>query len=127
MGRPRKEIDIETILEMRSKGDKIASIARQMRISETTLSRRFADLNQEGILTKYRQLQGLQLTELQARILETADSKNLEYCSLTELLRSFYVLKKAEITIQGKESSKISGLMSHLLALQEAEKEGRNG
>ena len=92
-----------------------------MRISVTTLSRRLADLNHEGVLTKYRQLQGLQLTELQAEILETVDSKDFEKDSLIELMRAFHVLKKAEKSIEAKESFKVRGLLDYLQALESSE------
>lgn len=93
-----------------------------MGVSIPTLSRRLAFLeHQKGILTKYRQLQGLQLTELEARILEAVDSNDFENASLIELLQAFHVLKKAEIAIQGKESFKVRGLLAHLLALEKVE------
>ena len=122
MGRPKKKIDDMSLLKMRGEGKHLQEISGVMGVSIPTLSRRLATLHHEkGILTKYRQLQGLQLTELQARILETADSKNLENASLVELLRAFHVLTKVEKAIQGKETFKVSGLLDHLLALESQE------
>ena len=119
MGRPKKQIDEVRLLEMRGSGKKLKEISIRMGISIPTLSRRLAVLRHEkGILTKYRQLQSLQLTELQARILEAVDSKNFEDASLIELLRAFHVLWKVEKSIQGKESFKVWGLLNHLLALE---------
>lgn len=123
MGRPKKQIDEVRLLEMRASGEKLKEISIRMGISIPTLSRRLAVLRHEkGILTKYRQLQSLQLTELQARILETIDSKNFEDASLIELLRAFHVLWKVEKSIQGKESFKVWGLLDHLQALESQEK-----
>lgn len=119
MGRPKKQIDEGRLLEMRGSGEKLKEISIRMGISIPTLSRRLAILRHEkGILTKHRQLQGLQLTELQARILETIDSKNFEDASLIELLRAFHVLWKVEKSIQGKESFKVWGLLDHLQVLE---------
>jgi len=119
MGRPKKQIDDASLLKMRGEGKFLKEISEEMQISTRTLSRRIAFLqHQEGILTKYRQLQGLQLTELQARILEVADAQSFENDSLLELLNAFSVLKKAEIAIQGKESFKVWGLLDHLRALE---------
>lgn len=118
MGRPKKQIDEVRLLEMRASGEKLKEISIRMGISIPTLSRRLAVLHHEkGILTKYRQLQSLQLTELQARILEVVDSKNIEDAPLIELLRAFHVLCKLEKSIQGKESFKVWGLLDHLQAL----------
>lgn len=119
MGRPKKQVNEETLLQMRGEGKYLKEISKEMGVSTTTLSRRIVDLHhKKGILTKHRQLQGLQLTALQARILETIDSKNFEDVSLIELLRAFHVLWKVEKSIQGKESFKVWGLLDHLLALE---------
>lgn len=119
MGRPRKEIDELNLLAMRGEGKKLKEISKEMAVSMTTLTRRLATLHHEkGILTKYRQLQGLQLTELQAGILEAVYEKSNENDSLIELIQAFNVLKKAENYIQGKESMKIRGLLDHLRILE---------
>lgn len=122
MGRPKKQIDEVRLLEMRGSGKKLKEISVRMGVSIPTLSRRLAVLcHEKSILTKYRQLQGLQLSELQARILETVDKKGFENDSLIELIQAFLVLKKAEISIQGKESFKVLGLLDHLQALESLE------
>ena len=119
LGRPRKPIDDTKLLSLRGEGRKLEEISKTLGCSIPTLSRRLAILNHEkGILTKYRQLQGLQLTELQAQLLKAAESKDFENASLTELLQAFHVLKKAEMAIQGKASFKMKGLLDHLLALE---------
>lgn len=119
MGRPKIQIDDANLLKMRGEGKFLKEISEEMQISTRTLSRRIAYLQyQEGLLTRHRSLQGLNLTELQARILETIDSKNFEDASLIELLRAFHVLWKVEKSIQGKESFKVWGLLDHLLVLE---------
>jgi len=119
MGRDKKHIDDVTLLDMRSKGKNLKEISKAMGVSIPTLSRRIAWLKyQKGILTKYRELQGLQLTEHQARILEAVDTKDFSKASLVELVRAFHILKKAEIAIRGKESFKVWGLLDHLRALE---------
>lgn len=119
MGRPKKQIDDANLLKMRGEGKFLNEISQEMQISTRTLSRRIAYLQyQKGLLTRYRTLQGLNLTELQARILEAVDSKNFEDASLIELLRAFHVLWKVEKSIKVKESFKVWGLLDHLLALE---------
>jgi hypothetical protein len=125
MGRPQKHINEVALLDMRTAGRKLEEISKEMGISIPTLSRRIAVLKYEkGLLTKYRELQGLQLTELQARMLEAVEANNFENASLIELLSAFNILKKAELTIQGKGSFKVWGLTEHVMALEKAEKEG---
>ena len=122
MGRPKKEIDDMALLRMRGEGKSLPEIAKAIGASVPTLSRRITVLKyQKGLLTKYRELQGLQLTELQARILDMVDSNKIENAGLLELLNCFRVLKKAEIAIQGKVSFKVWGLLDHLLALESQE------
>ena len=119
MGRPKKKIDDMTLLSMRSEGKKLKEISKEMEVSIPTLTRRIAALqHQKGILTKYRELQGLQLTAHQAKILEAVDAKDFKECSLSELISVFNILKKAELTIQGKGTFKIWGLVEHLMALE---------
>ena len=122
MGRPKKQIDDVTLLNMRGAGKKLSEISKEMSVSIPTLSRRIAILqHKKGLLTKYRSLQNLQLTGLQARILEVVDSQDLENAPLIDLVRAFHVLKKAEIAIRGKECFKVWGLLDHLQALERQE------
>ena len=103
MGRPKKHIDEVTLLAMRGEGKHLREISKEMGVSTTTLSRRIADLQyKKGILTKYRQLQGLELTALRARILSTIDLDHIEKASLIDIANALYVLTKLEISIQGK-------------------------
>ncbi|MEA2013963.1 MAG: helix-turn-helix domain-containing protein [Thermodesulfobacteriota bacterium] len=122
MGRPKKQIDEITLLRLREEGKTMKAIAKIVGVSVPTISRRIASLKyQKGILTKYRELQGLQLTEHQARILEAVEAKDFEKADLAELLNAFSTLKKVEIAIQGKESFKLRGLLDHLQALEHSE------
>ena len=122
MGRRKKQLPEDVIIAMRANGKQINDIAAKLGVCKTTISRRLTVLHREkGILTKYRSLQSLQLTELQSHILSAVDSKNFENASLTELLQAFHVLKKAELAIQGKESFKLKGLLDHLRVLERQE------
>ena len=118
MARPRKQIDEVVLIKLRESGKTQEEISKELGISIPTVTRRLAVLcHEKGILTKYRQLQSLQLTELQVRILEAVDSKNIEDAPLIDLLRAFHVHWKVEKSIQGKESFKVWGLLDHLLEL----------
>ena len=119
MGRPKIEIDPELIFEMSSKGATVKLMAKLFGVSQKTLSRRMADLQlNEGILLRYRSLQTLQLTALQAKILENITDEKIENASLLDLVRAFAILKKAELGLKG-EKVKISGLLGMLVKLEE--------
>ena len=78
-------------------------------------------------MTKYRELQGFQLTGLQFRLSECLLPEKIEKASLLDLVKSFSVLHKAERRIKGKEgkaSFKIEGLLEYLLELERRENEG---
>ena len=87
-----------------------------MGISTATLSRRIAELeNKTGILTKYRELQGLQLTVLQFRILQEITPEKIMSASLTDLVRCFRILSKAESSSLNIGKIRVSGLLQYLI------------
>lgn len=117
MARPKKIIDDDALLVKRGEGKTLREISQDLGVSIPTLSRRIAYLqHHEGILTKYRELQGLALTELQAKMLAAIDWDHIEKASLVDIANALYVLTKAELSIRGKESGK--GLVDHILALE---------
>jgi len=119
MGRPKIEIDPELIYEMSSKGATVKLMAKLFGVSQKTLSRRMADLQlNKGILLRYRSLQTLQLTALQAKMLENVTDEKIEKASLLDLVRTFAILKKSELGLKG-EKVKISGLLGMLVKLEE--------
>jgi transposase-like protein len=122
MGRRKKETNEAAILLQRSQGASIKSISQDLGISTATLSRRIAELqHKQGILTKYRELQGLELTGLQLRMLESLTPEKMSQASLSELLSCFHILKKVEMAIQGKGNLKITGLLQYLVEMEKEE------
>ena len=71
-------------------------------------------------MTKYRGLQGLQLTSLQFRLLESLTPERIKESSLPDLVRSFSILYKTEIAIKGKDSFRVNGLADYLLEIERA-------
>ena len=125
MGRPKIEIEPELIYEMSSRGATIKEMADVTGVCTKTLSRRMAELKlHQGLLLKYRSLQTLELTALQARVLNAITPEKIESASLIDLARAFSILKKAELGIEGKPSG-AKGLLHFLLQLEEEEKEER--
>jgi hypothetical protein len=87
------------------------------------MSRRIAELQaQQGILLKYRSIQTLKLTALQARVLEAITPEKIKSDSLVELCRAFEILKRAELGIEG-DPPKIVGLIGYLVEMERQRKE----
>jgi len=123
MGRDKLKVDEMAILEMRNAGKNIDEISRDLGVSTVTISRRIAELKyKEGLLTKYRELQGLRLTALQFRVLESLTPERINQCSLPDLVRCFSILDKAERAIRGKGSFKVHGLVDYLLEIEREKK-----
>jgi DNA-binding MarR family transcriptional regulator len=121
MGRPEKEIDTELLLELSERGLSQKQLAEQLSVSVPTLSKRIADLQQkQGLLLKYRDLQSLQLTALQARILEAITPEKIDGASLKELIGAFDILKKHERVAEGLPSD-IKGLVGYLTEIEKEE------
>jgi transposase-like protein len=121
--RGRKEIpvDMEAALDLLSRGEKVPAIAKELGINQYTLRNRIADLQQkQGLLLQYREIQSLQLTELQARVLEAITPEKIEDANLRDLIASYKILKDKELVVEGKPSE-IRGLVAHLIHLEKQE------
>ena len=119
MGRNKKEIDPVLLHSMFSKGMTQKEIAKAFDVSHVTLAKRMVEItHKKGILLKYRSLQTLQLTSLQARILEAITPEKIEKASLADIMKAFKILKSMEPGI-AKERYKITGLTEYLMELEE--------
>ena len=125
MGRPRKQIDDVTLLGLRGEGKTLKEISKEMGVSVPTLTRRLALLrHKNGLLTRYRELQGLRLTQLKARLLAAIDPDHLEKASIVDLANAVYVIEKAQMAIQGQSGGKMEGLVGYLQALEDQGSKG---
>lgn len=125
MGRKRKEIDPIKVHELSLKGMTQKDMAKELGVSHVTLARRMGEIRAEqGILLKYRNLQNLQLTALQFKILEAVIPEKMEEASLVDLVRAFKILKDAEREMVN-EKVNITGLVGYLLELEEQEKNAK--
>jgi len=124
MGRHKLAIDESRILELRSEGKTIKEISEDLGVSTATLTRRIAELqHMKGFLTKYRELQGLQLTELQFHVLEAITPEKLDRATLLELVRAFAVLVKIEKRFRTEPSLNLGGrLVDYLLEIERMER-----
>ena len=123
MGEVGDKLDVspETLWDLGMRGLTQKEAAEELGISASTLSRRLAKIQQkQGLLMKYRSLQSLQLTELQARVLEAITPEKIHEASLKDLVSCFKILKDKELNIEGKPSE-IKGLVGYLVELERKE------
>jgi predicted transcriptional regulator len=126
-GRPQKEIDIDAALDLIMRGESRKDTALELGISPPTLRARIADIQKkQGLLLQYRAIQSLQLTELQARVLEAITPEKINDAPLRDLVMSYKILKDKELNIEGKPSE-IKGLVAHLIYMEKQEQALANG
>ena len=114
-------LDTETILDLQEMGLTQPQAAQELGISAQTLSHRIAKIQEkQGLLLQYRAIQSLQLTELQARVLEAITPEKIQGASLHELVAAFKILKDKELVIEGKPSE-IKGLVAYLIEMEKQE------
>lgn len=119
---PKKlDIDTEVLLGFGEMGLSIKEQADEIGCSTATISNRIAKIQQEqGILMKYRALQSLQLTSIQAKILESITPDKIEQAPLRDLVFAFKILKDKEAVLDGKPSD-IKGLVGYLIKIEKEE------
>lgn len=123
MGRKRKEINPVKIYELSSQGMTQKDMAKELGVSHVTLAKRIGEIRaQQGILLKYRNIQSLQLTALQYRILESITPENIENASLLEKVKAVKLLKEMELKLSKPEHIKIKGLVGFLIEAEKQEK-----
>ena len=121
MTKLKTEIDPETLMDLYEMGLTQKQASNELGICSQTLSKRMADIQKkQGLLLQYRSLQSLQLTELQARILEAITPEKIEESCMKDLVLAFKILKDKEQVIEGKPSE-IKGLVSYLIKMEEEE------
>lgn len=114
----RKEIDHDLMFDALERGVARKDLAGMLGISSSTLAARIGDIQKkQGLLLKYRNVQALQLTELQARILEAITPDKIEEAPLKDLVLCYKVLKDKELITEGKPSE-IKGLVSYLIHME---------
>lgn len=123
-GRPKKEVDTETLYDLAIRGLNKKEMAEEMGLSVPTLSARIADIQKrQGLILQYRALQNIQLTDLQAKILEAITPEKIEEASLKELVMSYKILKEKELLDTGKPTD-VKGIMHYLIQIEKEEMAG---
>ena len=112
------ELDSDTLMDLAEMGLTQKQIAGEMGCHPMTIASRITKIQKEqGVLIQYRALQSLQLTELQARVLEAITPEKIESAPLRDLVVAFKILKDKELALDGKPSD-IKGLVAYLIELE---------
>lgn len=74
--------------------------------------------NNTNVIEEYRSVQNLQLTSLQAKILENIDEDKMEDANLRELVSAYNILKNNERLEVGKPTE-IHGLVGYLTYMEQ--------
>ena len=119
------ELNTEILHDLLSKGVPRKTMATEMGVSVHSLNKSIAELQMsQGLLLKYRELQNLLLTGLQAKVLEAITPEKIESASLIELVSAFKVLKDKELVMTGK-CNNITGIVGYLVQLEKEDAQGK--
>ena len=117
----KANVDFEVLMDCLDRGMTQKEAAETLDVSESTISKRIAKIQAEqGILMRYRALQSLQLTQLQAQILENITPEKIAEASLRDLVMAFKILKDHELTLEGKPKE-LKGLIGYLMQIEREE------
>ena len=126
-GRPKSEVDEDILIDLLSDGWNKTDISQELGVSVPTLNHRIADLQKkEGMILQYRALQSLELTEIQAKILEQITPEKIIGASLRDLVTAYKILKDKELVSEGRPNE-IKGLVGYLVQLEKEEGKAKVG
>jgi len=115
------ELDLDVAFDLIEKGATRTEVARELGVSIAELSSKLLNLREKhGILTEYRTLQTMQLTELQYKVLDSITDDKIAEAPLRDLVYAFKTLKDKELIGEGKPSE-IKGLVAYLIELEKQE------
>ena len=125
MGAPEKDIDFDILYDLGDRGFTQKEQAESLGVSIPTLAKRIGEIQKnQGIIMQYRALQSLQLTELQAKILENITVEKIDAAPLHDLVVAFKILKDKELVVDGKPTE-IKGLVAHLVHIEKMKAAGK--
>lgn len=115
------ELNTEILHDLLNRGASKLAIAKDYGISVRDLNRITGDVkSKKQSILDYREIQHLQLTELQSKLLAGITEDKIMCASLTEIVNAFKSLKDKELVIQGK-ATQITGIVGYLVALEKEE------
>lgn len=119
-------LNTEILCDLLATGAPKKAVAKELGMTVAGLNRTIKELQtSQGLLLQYRELQHLQLTNLQARVLEAMTPEKIDSASITELAQVYRILKDKELVSQGKATN-ITGLVGYLVQMEKEELEKNN-
>lgn len=113
------DVSIDEIMGLLEEGLSGKQVAAVTGCSIATIQNRVAALlKEQGVLESYRSVQHLELTKIQARILDSITDEMLANANLKDLTTAFKVLKDKEQTDLGKPTE-IKGLVAYLVHIEQ--------
>lgn len=125
----KKEAQALRVMDLVERGCSAKEIASDLKargedVDKKELSILIGELEKERLLlNKYRDVQSLQLTKLQAQILSRVTPEKIEAAPLADLARAFKIFKDAERVTDGKPTE-IHGLLGLLVQMEKEEGSG---
>lgn len=116
----KAQVDPLAIIDMVQKGMTTVQIAEALNVSRPTLARKIEELRAEqSVLLDYRNVRHLNLTRLQADILDAITPDKIAAAPLKDLCAAYKILADKEGDLTGEGEGKMKGLLSYLLRLEE--------
>ena len=129
MGRQAKEFTLEDemmMMELSELGVSRKEMAGELMTSVEHLNKKLASIQERhGVITQYRSVQALELTEIQCRLLDAITPEKIEDAPLRDIVMAYKVLKEKELLIDGKPTE-IKGLLGYLIMLEKEELAAKN-
>ena len=114
-------LSVDPVIELSEKGYSTKEIASILNNSPETIKRQIKEIqHRQGVLLEYRAVQGLQLTDIQRKLLAAMTEEKIAEAPLRDLVNSFKVLKDKELVMDGKPTE-IHGLVGYLMHLEKEE------
>lgn len=124
VGRPKAVVDLTYLEDMLLDGVPRKEISRNMGVSPPTLRRIIANAEEKRtLLTQYKTLRNLHLTELEVQVLEAVTPDKIESAGLKDLMFAYKVLRSKEVDDSQEKDGNIKGLIAHLLHLERLERD----
>jgi DNA-binding Lrp family transcriptional regulator len=116
--------DMKYLEDLLMDGTPKKAIANAMGVSPPTLRKIIANAqDKKTLLTQYRTLRNLHLTELQVQVLEAVTPDKIEGASIKDLLYAYKILRDKEVEVDDSPEGNLKGLVAHLLHLERLERD----
>lgn len=123
-GAPQKQVDLSVLEDMLMDQRPRKEIAKELCVHPITLGKIIKRAkDNKTILSEYRTLRNLHLTEIQVAVLQAITPDKIENADVKTLMYAYKILREKEIEDDGRDKEELKGLVAHLLHLERLERE----